>query len=289
MIIGSHVSMSGSEYLVGSVKEMLSYQANAMMIYTGAPQNSRRVPLEKLKIEEAKALLEEHNIPFNQIIIHAPYLINLANTQKPETFQLGVELLQNEIKRSEAIGAKYLVLHPGSHVGSGIEKGIESIIAGLNQALSETNQVLVCIETMAGKGSECGHTLEEIAQIMQGCQYPLGVCLDTCHMHDAGYDVSDFDALLDEFDQVIGLEHLHVIHLNDSVNVKGARKDRHANIGFGQIGFDALCQIAHHPRTAHVAKILETPYINGHAPYGIEIEMLKNRCFDENALSALRK
>lgn len=290
MIIGSHVSMAAKDYLVGSVNEMLSYHANAMMIYTGAPQNRKRVPLNQLRIDEYKQLMAEYNLPLDRVIVHAPYLINLANTVKPETFALSVELLINEIKRTQAMGAKYLVLHPGSHVGAGEEIGLQSIVKGLDLALKEAQDVIVCIETMAGKGSECGNTFESVQQIIENCHYQenLGVCLDTCHVHDAGYDVRDFDRLLNEFDAVIGLEKLHVIHLNDSQNIKGAHKDRHANIGHGHIGFDALCQIAHHPLTAHIAKILETPYVNGQAPYGIEIQMLKQQKFDENALQILQ-
>lgn len=289
MIIGSHVSMSAPSYLAGSVQEMLSYQANAMMIYTGAPQNSKRVALEKLKITEATSLLEKHQISMDHVIIHAPYLINLANTQKQETFDLGVELLKNEIQRTLAIGAKYVVLHPGSHVGAGIDKGIESIIHGLNLVLEEENEMIICLETMAGKGTECGFRLEQLQKIIQGCAFPqrLGICMDTCHMHDAGYDLNQIDDLLNQFDQILGLDLLKVIHLNDSVNECGARKDRHANIGFGKIGFETLCKIAHHPLLAHIPKILETPYVQGQTPYGAEIEMILSQRFDEGVLNNL--
>lgn len=281
MIIGSHVSMKAPHYVLGSVLEMLSYEANAMMIYTGPPQNTRRAQLDRLKIKEAKELMNEKHVPMDNIVVHAPYLINLANTFRQETFDLSVELLQSEIMRTQEIGAHLLVLHPGSHVNAGANRGIESIIHGLNLAMSEEQEVIVCLETMAGKGSECGRSFEEIKQMIDGCRYPskLGVCLDTCHIHDAGYDLNDFDAVLDEFDRVIGLDYLKVIHLNDSKNIKGAQKDRHENLGYGSIGFENLVRIAHHPRIAHIPKILETPYIEDKAPYKEEIMMLRNQTF----------
>ena len=250
MIIGSHVSMSGKDMLLGSVKEALSYGANTFMFYTGAPQNTRRKAISELRVEEAKALMKENNIDLKNIVVHAPYIINLAN--------------------------------PGSHVKAGEEVGLQQIIKGLNEVLKDTPyQGKIALETMAGKGSELGKTFEEINYLISHCDYPekLGVCLDTCHIHDAGYDLSNFDAILDEFDQVIGLDRLLVVHLNDSKNVKGAHKDRHANLGLGEIGFDILNGIAHNERIKDVPKILETPYIDGKAPYKEEIDMLKNQEF----------
>ena len=282
MIIGSHVSMSGKDMLLGSVKEALSYGANTFMFYTGAPQNTRRKAIEEMKVEEAKALMAANNIDLKNVVVHAPYIINLANTVKLETFELAVDFLRQELERCAKIGTSILVMHPGSHVKAGEEAGLAQIIKGLNEALQDTPyQGKIALETMAGKGSELGTTFQQIRYLMDHCQYPekLGVCLDTCHIHDAGYDLSDFDAILDEFDRVIGLQHLLVIHLNDSKNVKGAHKDRHANLGHGEIGFDILNGIAHHPRIKDVPKILETPFINGKAPYKEEIEMLKNQTF----------
>lgn len=282
MIIGSHVSMSGKDMLLGSVKEALSYGANTFMFYTGAPQNTRRKAINELKIDEAKALMAENGIELKNVVVHAPYIINLANTVKPETYELAVDFLKQELERCEAIGTSILVLHPGSHVKAGEEVGLNQIVAGLNEALKETTyQGKIALETMAGKGSELGRTFEQIKYLMDHCLYPekLGVCLDTCHIHDGGYDLSDFDAILDEFDRVIGLEHLLVVHLNDSKNVRGAHKDRHANIGLGEIGFDILNGVAHNERIKDVPKILETPYINGKAPYKEEIDMLKNQTF----------
>lgn len=282
MIIGSHVSMSGKEMLLGSVKEALSYKANTFMFYTGAPQNTKRKPTDELKIDEAKALMKEAGIELKNVVVHAPYIINLANTIKPETYELAVDFLKQELQRCEAIGTSILVLHPGSHVKAGEEIGLKQIVKGLNEALKDTSyQGKIALETMAGKGSELGRTFEQLKYLMDHCQYPekLGVCLDTCHIHDGGYDLSDFDAILDEFDKIIGLENLLVVHLNDSKNVRGAHKDRHANLGLGEIGFDILNGVAHNERIKDVPIILETPYINGKAPYKEEIDMLRNQTF----------
>lgn len=282
MIIGSHVSMSGKDMLLGSVKEALSYGANTFMFYTGAPQNTRRKAIEEMKVDEAKALMAAQGIELKNVVVHAPYIINLANTIKPETYQLAVQFLKEELERCQKIGTSILVLHPGSHVKAGIEAGMAQIIKGLDEALKDTSyQGKIALETMAGKGSELGTTFQQIRYMMDHCQYPekLGVCLDTCHIHDAGYDLSDFDAVLDEFDRIIGLQHLLAVHLNDSKNVKGAHKDRHANLGHGEIGFEILNGVAHNERIKDVPKILETPYINGKAPYKEEIEMLKTQTF----------
>jgi deoxyribonuclease IV len=277
MIIGSHVQMKADQYLEGAVKEALSYDANALMLYTGAPQNTRRVDIEKMHIKEAHELLKQNDIPLDRIIVHAPYIINPANSVKPEVGELAVRFLQQEAQRTHSIGAKYMILHPGSYTTSDLDNGIFTCIEHLNETIIP-DDVVICLETMAGKGSEIGYTFEQLENILshlkQSTNY--GVCLDTCHISDAGYDISDFDSVLDEFDHIIGLEHLHVIHLNDSKNVRGARKDRHENIGKGAIGFDALYSIAHNPRVTDIPKILETPYIDGNPPYKQEIEMLRN-------------
>ena len=216
------------------------------------------------------------------MIIHAPYLINPANSVKPEVAELAREFLSSEIERTHAIGAKYIVLHPGSYTTTDLETGIRTIISCLN-TLDIPEGIVICLETMAGKGSEVGFRFEHLAEIISAMRQPehFGVCLDTCHIHDAGYDVRDYDGVLDEFDRIIGLNRLHVIHLNDSKNEQGARKDRHANLGQGKIGFDTLCMIAHHPRTAEIPKILETPYIDGEPPYKEEIAMLKQKKFKD--------
>ena len=239
--LGSHVSMSGKKMLLGSSEDAASYGANTFMIYTGAPQNTRRRPIEELNIEAGQSHMKEHGM--SDIIVHAPYIINIANTTKPATFELGVEFLTSEIERTESLGAKQIVLHPGAHVGAGVEKGTARIIEGLNEVLQKDQTVNIALETMAGKGTEIGRSFDEIARIIDGVHYneKLTVCLDTCHIHDAGYDiVSDFDGVLTEFDKVIGLDRIQVIHVNDSKNERGASKDRHENIGFGHIGFDPL-------------------------------------------------
>ena len=291
MKIGSHVSMSAPNFVLGSVQEALTYGANAFMLYSGAPQNTRRQPLEKMKIEEAKQLMIENGIPMENMIVHAPYIINLANTLKPETYEIAVSFLKEEIKRTQALGAKYIVLHPGSHVKAGEDVGLASIIKGLDEAMVDIQDVCIALETMAGKGSELGYTFEQIKYIKDHVQKPehIKVCLDTCHINDAGYDISDFDTVLDEFDRIIGLSELVCIHLNDSKNEKGARKDRHANIGFGEIGFSTLAAIANHSRLQEVVKILETPYVEGNAPYKYEIEMLKNNQFDEEIMDKIKR
>ncbi|MFP7253315.1 deoxyribonuclease IV [Virgibacillus sp. 7505] len=288
MIIGSHVSMSGKKMLLGSSEEAYSYGANAMMIYTGAPQNTRRKAIEELNIEAGRAHMKEHGI--TDIVVHAPYIINVGNSIKPETFELGVNFLRSEIERTEAIGAKQIVLHPGAHVGEGVAAGIQKIIEGLNEVLVKDQNVQIALETMAGKGSEVGSNFEELARIIDGVTHndKLSICFDTCHTHDAGYDiVNDFDGVLDQFDRVIGLDRLKVIHVNDSKNERGARKDRHENIGFGHIGFDALRYIVHHDQLQQLPKILETPFVgedkkNKKAPYAHEIDMLMNNSFNPN-------
>ena len=280
--LGSHDGMSGKDMFLGSVKEAISYGANTFMVYTGAPQNTRRKDVSELRIAEAHALMQEAGI--DRFIVHAPYIINLANTVKPETFELAVDFLRLEIERTAAMGSQILVLHPGSHVDAGLEAGTNQIIKGLNMVLTADTPVYIALETMAGKGSEIGSRFEELKAIYDGVEHPekLRVCMDTCHMSDAGYPVStDFDGILAEFDRIIGLDQLAAIHINDSKNPQGAHKDRHANIGDGQLGFDVLKYIVHHPKLNDIPKILETPYIddpekegNKIAPYKEEIQRL---------------
>lgn len=291
MKIGCHVSMSANDYVLGAVKEALSYGANAFMIYTGAPQNTKRKPMSELKIEPAHALMKEHGIELSSVIVHAPYIINLANCTKPETFELGVEFLTKEIERVKALQATILVLHPGSHVKAGEDVGLDKIVEGLDLAMKEIGDVQIAIETMAGKGSEIGYQFEHIRYLIEHVQKSdhIKVCLDTCHIHDAGYDLADFDNILDEFDRIIGLERLICMHINDSKNVQGARKDRHANIGFGEIGFEKLHAIVHNPRVADVVKILETPYVEEHPPYKYEIEMLQTGVFNTSLLDVIKQ
>ncbi len=282
--IGSHVSMSGPEGLVTSVKEAVSYGANTFMFYTGAPQNTFRKPISELNIEEAKKMMLDNNIDINDIVVHAPYIINLANTIKEDTFELAVEFLRKEIDRVEAIGAKILVLHPGSHVNAGEDTGIKSIIKGLNMVLREDDDIVIALETMAGKGSEVGYNIEQIASIIDGVYLnsKLGICLDTCHLHDSGFDIiNNFEDILSKIDELMGLDKIKAIHINDSKNICGARKDRHENLGYGHIGFESLCKIVFNEKLKDVPKILETPYIKDIAPYKYEIEMLRNRKFND--------
>lgn len=286
--LGSHVSMSGKKMLVGSSEEATSYGANTFMIYTGAPQNTRRKPIEELNIAAGQEHMSEHGM--SDIVVHAPYIINIANTTKPATFELGVSFLRSELDRTAALGAKQIVLHPGAHVGAGVDKGIDRIIEGLNEVLSNDETVQIALETMAGKGTEIGRNFEEIARIIDGVTHNenLSICLDTCHIHDAGYNVKhDFDGVLNDFDKIIGVDRIKVVHVNDSKNEQGAGKDRHENIGFGHIGFDALHGIVHHPQFKDISKILETPYVgedrnNKKPPYKFEIEMIKSGVFDPN-------
>lgn len=284
--IGSHVSMRGKKMLLGSSEEALSYHANTFMIYTGAPQNTRRKAIEELNIDAGRAHMTEHGL--SDIVVHAPYIINIGNTNKKETFELGVNFLRSEIDRTSAIGSNSIVLHPGAHVGAGADKGIEKIIEGLNEVLSKEDHVQIALETMAGKGTEIGRSFEELAKIIDGVTHneKLAVCFDTCHLSDAGYNVKeDFDGVLNEFDKIIGVDRIKVIHVNDSKNEQGARKDRHENIGFGYIGFDTLHYVIHHPQLQALPKILETPFVgedkkNRKPPYKYEIEMIRNGKFD---------
>lgn len=272
--------------LLAASEEAVSYGANTFMIYTGAPQNTRRKKIEDLNIEAGTRHMIENGIV--DIVVHAPYIINIGNAVKPETFELGVDFLRREIERTDALGAKQIVLHPGAHVGEGSEVGIKKIIEGLNEVLTKEQNVQIALETMAGKGSECGKTFEELAQIIDGVTLneKLSVCFDTCHTHDAGYDiVNDFDGVMNQFDKIVGMDRIKVFHINDSKNVTGAAKDRHENIGFGHIGFDALSYIVHHDQFKDIPKILETPYVgtdknNKKPPYQLEIEMIKAKTFD---------
>jgi len=291
--IGSHVSMSGKKMLLTSSEEAVSYGANTFMVYTGAPQNTRRKKIEELNIEAGQAHMKENGI--EEIIVHAPYIINIGNTTNPATFELGVNFLRSEIERTKAIGAKQIVLHPGAHVGAGADEGIRKIIEGLNEVLDQDQDVQIALETMAGKGSECGRSFDELAKIIDGVTHNqhLSVCFDTCHTHDAGYDiVNDFDGVLKEFDSIIGLDRIKVLHINDSKNPMGSRKDRHENIGFGHIGFEALNRIVHHEKLRDIPKILETPFVGEDKkykkpPYKFEINMFREKTFDEGLLEKI--
>ena len=296
LIIGSHVSYKSGKQLVGSVEEALSYGANTFMFYTGAPQNTNRSTIDDNLTKEAYELMAKNGIDPKNVIVHAPYIINLANDGA--NYDFAIKFLKEEIKRVDKLGMKYLVLHPGSHVGLGIEKGLDNIINGLNFVLSDDNDVKICLETMAGKGSELGTSFDEIKKIIDGVKLndKLMVCLDTCHINDAGYDLNNFDEVLDSFDEIIGLNKLGCIHINDSKNERGSHKDRHENIGIGTIGFDNLISVIYNKRLDGIPKILETPYIGDtddakerlYPPYKFEIEMIKNQKFEPDFLNKIR-
>lgn len=279
LIIGSHVSFKKESQLLGSLEEALSYGSNTFMYYTGAPQNSNRLPLNKDLIEKAHIKIKEAGINLEDIIVHAPYIINLANDIK-EKHDFAVSFLKGECKRCEELGTLKLVLHPGSHVGCGTEKGIDNIVNGLNEVLKDTKTTIL-LETMAGKGTEVGKTLEEIKSIIDKVKYPnIGICLDTCHLSDSGYDIKDFDKVLDTLETYNLLDKVLCIHINDSKNPVGAHKDRHENIGFGYIGFDKLINVIYNKRLEGIPKILETPYVGEKAPYKKEIEMIRSKKFN---------
>ncbi len=284
LIIGSHVSMKGSKMYLGSVEEALSYGSNAFMIYTGAPQNTIRKHLDQLMIEEAVDLMKEKNLSFDHVVVHAPYIINLANPD-PEKRAFAVSFLTEEVKRTTAMHAKQIVLHPGSAVGKDREQAVIWIAEGLNKVIENTkdSDVKIALETMAGKGNEVGKTFEELKAIMElvNEKNRLSVCFDTCHTHDAGYDVKeDFQSVIDHFDKVVGKSYISVFHINDSKNPMGASKDRHENFGFGHLGFDSLLKVVYHPDFMDIPKILETPYVDGKPPYKEEIQMIRNKVFN---------
>ena len=291
LYIGSHVGFNKNTQLVGSLQEALSYGANTFMFYTGAPQNTTRSPIEDGLTLEALNIMKNEKIDYSKVIVHAPYIINLCNENN---FDFSVRFLTEELERVNQLGIPYLVLHPGSHVGLGIEAGINNIIKGLNivlQNVKDFNQVTILLETMAGKGSEVGSKLEEIKEIIDGIEDKkhIGVCLDTCHLHDAGYDLSNFDKFLDEFDNIIGINRIGCVHVNDSKNEISSHKDRHENIGFGKIGFDTLIKIIYHDKLKEIPKILETPYVDKeYAPYKWEIEMIRNKEFDKELYDKIR-
>ncbi len=276
LYIGSHVGFNKKEQLLGSLNEALSYGANTFMFYTGAPQNTMRYKIDNELTKMAYEKMKEKKIPLDKVIVHAPYIVNLANPDI-EKHQFAINFLKQEVERCEELGIKNMVLHPGSHVGIGIDKGIELIVDGLNKVLDMDNSVCILIETMAGKGSEVGSDFLEIKKIIDGIKKKklIGVCMDTCHMHDAGYDISDSDKLLDEFDKIVGLNYVKCIHVNDSKNICGARKDRHENIGKGYIGLDNIINFIYNNKLDDIPKILETPYVNDVAPYKEEIELIR--------------
>lgn len=289
LILGCHVSYKKDSQLLGSLNEALGYGANTFMFYTGAPQNTSRYPIDDNLSAEAFKKMKEIGFDYSKVVVHAPYIVNLANDDEVK-FNFAVQFLKDELKRCSQLGIKNVVLHPGSHVGIGIDAGISNIARGLNMILGEVD-VRILLETMAGKGSEVGSKLEEIKRIIDLVEDKkhIGVCIDTCHLSDAGYDLRDFDSFLDKFDEVIGIENIGCVHVNDSKNDLGSHKDRHENIGFGKIGFETLLGVIYNKRLERIPKILETPYVDKEfAPYKYEIEMIKNKTFDSKLIDKIK-
>ena len=290
MYLGSHVSFDSKEQLLKSVKECISYGANTFMFYTGAPQNTLRCNLNDELTNKAYELMKENDIDINKVICHAPYIVNLANDFDPSKYDFSINFLKNEINRLETLGIKYLVLHPGSSVSIERNKALFNIANGINNILYKDCKVMILLETMAGKGTECGISLDEIKYIIDNINLKdnIGVCLDTCHLNDSGVDINNFDYYLDEFDKIIGIDKIKCVHINDSKNIIGSHKDRHENFGFGTIGFDALINVIYNEKLKDVPKILETPYVGEkkeYPPYKFEIEMIKNKKFNPNLIN----
>ena len=290
MIIGSHVSFKKDTQLLGSVEEALSYGSTTFMFYTGAPQNTNRQKIDIKLTEKGKKMMIDNNINIDNVVVHAPYIINLASTN-----EFAVIFLKEELKRVEQLGINKLVLHPGNSVKLSVQEGIKNIIDNLNKI--GPSKVTILLETMAGKGTELGKNFYEIKQIIDGVNYKLGVCLDTCHINDAGYDLNNFDQVLKEFNEIIGLKYLKCIHINDSKNPIASHKDRHENIGFGVIGFENMINIIYHEKLKNIPKILETPYITNddnskeriYPPYKFEIQMILNKTFDNDLIKKIRE
>ena len=298
LIIGSHVSFS-KDQLFGCVKESLSYNSNAFMFYTGAPTNTIRRTIDDDLTLKAHKLMKKNNINSTNVVVHAPYILNLANTSNLDKHLFSINFLKNEINRCQDLGISKIVIHPGNAVGITKEEGLTNIINALNQVVTIDTKVRILLETMAGKGTELGKTIEELKIILDGLIYKdkFGVCLDTCHLNDAGYDMHNFDNYLQEFDSIIGIDKIGCVHINDSKNDINTRKDRHANIGYGKLGFDAIINIIYNEKLKNVPKILETPYVGMtdddkkriYPPYKFEIEMIKNKEFDSQLLQKIRE
>lgn len=297
LIIGSHVSF-GKNQLLGATEEALSYGSNTFMFYTGAPTNTIRKDIDNEYITKAQQLMQENNIDINNVVCHAPYIVNLGNASDPDKYNFSKNFIKKELSRCDEMGITKMVLHPGNAIGITTEEGLNNIANALNEILDGTTKCLILLETMAGKGTECGRTTEELAYIINKVERKdqIGVCLDTCHLNDGGYDITKFDEYLDEFDKLIGIDKIKCIHINDSKNEQGTHKDRHANFGMGTLGFDTLINVIYNERLSNIPKILETPYIGDtddskeriYPPYKFEIEMIRNKKFDPEFLNNIR-
>ena len=283
LYIGSHVSFNKDTQLIGVVQTAIENDANVFMFYTGSNQSTLRFPIDKSLTDKAHQIMLEHNIDREKCIIHAPFIINLANNSDERKYQFYIDFLKQEIDRCIALGINNLVLHPGSHVKVAKEEALLSVSNGLNEALKENQNIKILIEFMSGKGTEVGSTIDELKTILENVIYKdkVYICLDTCHINDAGYDLNNFDEFLNEFDQKIGIDKIKCIHINDSKNNLGTHKDRHENIGYGTIGFQTLINIIYNKRLEGVPKILETPFINDQSPYKTEIKIIKEKKFIE--------
>lgn len=298
LIIGSHVSF-GKNQLLGATEEALSYGSNTFMFYTGAPTNTVRKEIDKKTTEKALTLMKENDINIENVICHAPYIVNLGNASDPDKYSFSKNFIKKELARCDEMGITKMVLHPGNAIGITKEEGLDNIASALNEILDGTTKCLVLLESMAGKGTECGRTIEELAYIINKVERKeqVGVCLDTCHLNDGGYNIKDFDSYLDDFEKQIGIDKIKCIHINDSKNEQGSHKDRHANFGIGTIGFNSLISVIYNDRISNIPKILETPYIGDtddskerlYPPYKYEIEMIRNKKFDPEFPNKIRK
>ena len=270
--LGSHISFKAPNYLLGAAEEAISYNASAMMIYLGAPQNTRRANKELMKLKEYEEKYQDI-LPKDNILVHAPYIINPASVEK---WEFARDFLIQEINIMNYLGLKDIVLHPGAHTKFTREEGISTLINTLKEVISNTKEVNILLETMAGKGTELGTTLEELKYIInQVGSSRIKICLDTCHLWDAGYDVNDVDNFMNELDKTDTLKHVQAIHINDSKNELGAHKDRHANLNDGHIKLNSLKRIVHHEKFNNIIKVLETPWVNEKPIYKEEIQLLK--------------
>ena len=286
LIIGSHVSFNNKKQLLGSVEEAISYNANTFMIYTGGAQSTMRSTINNELTYEGYKLMLENNIDSNNIIVHAPYIVNLANRSDKTKYDFYIDFFIKELDRCKMLGLDKIVLHPGSATTCSKEEAIENIAHGINIVYKSTTNTMILLEFMAGKGSEVGTSIDELKAIIDKIddKNRIGVCLDSCHMNDAGVDISKIDDFLDEFDSKIGIDKIKCFHINDSMNQINSHKDRHANIGYGTIGFNNLLNIIYNKRLEGIPFILETPYINrnqsdAYAPYKMEIESIRKKEF----------
>ena len=257
MIIGTHMSVAKG--IAAAAENTVKMQADTMQIFSRNPRGSGYRDYEAKEVERFQEIRRTGGL--GPILAHAPYTMNLAS-DKDKVYEFACMVLREDVARMDRLGIENLVFHPGSHTGIGVEKGIANIIRGLDQAITGEEKITVLLETMSGKGTEIGERFEELRAIRDGAAHPerIGICLDTCHVFAAGYDiVHDLDGVLQEFDEILGLELLKAVHLNDSMMPFGSRKDRHAVTGEGEIGMEALMQIVAHPRLRHFPFYLETP------------------------------